>query len=117
VAMGASRKECRVFRSKRRAKDDLIDVSPAGGTGFPSDFSANGSDLTDLFLHVLPPCPELFLMSYLLCAGGVRIGEAVRTGNTVEVGVHQPKGGGGRELCGPNNACQVIYCLAISIGY
>lgn len=64
VAMGASRKQCRVFRSKRRTKYDLIDVSPAGRAGFASDLSANGSYLADLFLHLLPPCPGLFLMSY-----------------------------------------------------
>jgi hypothetical protein len=99
VAMGASRKQCRLFRSKRRTKYDLIDVSPAGRAGFASDLSTDGSDLAELFLHLHPPCPGLFLMSYPLCAGGVRIGEAVWTGNTVEVGVHQPKEGDGVELC------------------
>jgi hypothetical protein len=99
VAMGASRKQCRVFRSKRRTKNDLIDVPPAGRAGFASDLSANGSDLADLFLHLLPPCPGLFLMSYPLGAGGVRIGAAVRAGNTVEVGVHQPKEGSVPDFC------------------
>jgi hypothetical protein len=108
VAMGASCKQCHVFRSKRRTKYDLIDVSPAGRAGFASDLSADGSDLADLFLHLLPPCPGLFLMSCLLCAGGVRIGEAVRTGNTVEVGVHQPKEGDGLELRSSYLAIQII---------
>lgn len=98
VAMGASCKQCCVFRSKRRAKNDLIDVSPAGRAGFATDLSANGSDLADLFLHLLPPGPGLSLMSYPLCAGGVRIGEAVLAGNTVEVGVHQPKEGNGLDV-------------------
>ena len=46
-----------------------------------------------------PSLSRAFLMSYPLCAGGVRIGEAVRTGNTVEVGVDQPKEGGRLDSC------------------
>lgn len=78
VAVGASRKECRVFRGERRAEDDLIDASAAGDAGFSLDLSANRSDLADLFLHVRPPCPGLSLMSCPQWAGAVRIGEAVR---------------------------------------
>lgn len=102
MAMGTSRKQCRVFRGQRRAKDDLIDVSAAGRAGFAPDLSANSSDFADLFLHLPPPCPGLFPMSYPLCASGVRIGEAVRAGNTVEVGVHQPKEGDRLSLCFSN---------------
>jgi len=113
--MGASRKQCRVFRSKRRAKDDLIDVSAAGCAGFASDLSADGSDFSDLFLHVLPPCSGLFLMSYPLCAGGVRIGEVVLTGNTVEVGAHQPKEGDGLEIFSSRSAYLVYKYIVISM--
>lgn len=96
VAMGASRKQCRVFRGKRRAKDYLVDVSAAGCAGFPSDLPSNCSDFPNLFLHLLPPCPGPSLVSLpdvrvvhvrrRTC--GVRIGETAWTGNTVEVGAH-----------------------------
>ena len=76
--MGAPRKQCRVFRGERRAEDDLIDASAAGDAGFSVDLSANRCDLADLFLHVLAPCPGLFLMSCPQWAGAVRIGEAVK---------------------------------------
>lgn len=85
--MGASRKQGRIVRYKRRAKDDLINVSPARGAGFTSDFSANGSNLADLFLHRRPPCRELFPMPHPFRAGDIRIGEIMGAENTVEVGV------------------------------
>ena len=99
LTLGASCKELGVFRCERRTEDYLVSVPTARRAGFPADLSTNGSDLADLFLHLLPPCPGLFLMSYPLGAGGVRIGAAVRAGNTVEVGVHQPKEGSVLNFC------------------